>query len=82
MRMGIAMLIGIVIGIILSVPLNTLLLRPIFAMMGAVHMKIQVNPFEAYLMYPLALLIVISIVAYIGSATIRKIDLMEMANVE
>lgn len=82
MRMGIAMLIGIVIGIILSVPLNTLLLRPIFAMMGAVHMKIQVNPFEAYLMYPLALLIVISIVAYIGSATIRKIDLMEMTNVE
>ncbi len=82
LRMGIAMLIGIVIGVILSVPLNTILLRPIFAMMGAVHMKIQVNPLEAYLIYPLVLLIVINIVAYIGSSTIRKIDLMEMTNVE
>lgn len=81
-RMGIAMLFGILIGELLSIPLNTLVLRPIFAMMGASHMKIQVNPLQVYLIYPLLLLVVISIAAYISSASVRKMNLMEINNVD
>ncbi|BCN31667.1 ABC transporter permease [Anaeromicropila herbilytica] len=81
-RIGIVLLIGVVLGAVLSIPLNDIALRPIFGMMGATHMRIQVNPFEVYLLCPILLLLVISLTAYISSGSIKKLNLMEINNAE
>lgn len=82
LRMGIVLFIGVVLGGVLSIFLNNLVNRPIFGLMGATHMQIQVNPLEAYLMYPLLLLLVINLAAVIGSASVKKLNLMEINNIE
>jgi putative ABC transport system permease protein len=81
-RMGIILLISVLLGILSSMYLNGIALRPIFGMMGATHMKIQVNPLEVYCIYPLILLAVISVSAYISSASVRHMKLMEINNAE
>lgn len=82
LRMGIVLIISEVFGIILSTFLNGILLKPIFAMMGGTHMKIQVNPLESYVIYPALLLIVISLTALFSSAQIKKLNTMEINNIE
>lgn len=82
LRIGVVLLIGVFIGELLSIPLNGLALSPIFAMMGATHMEIQINPLEVYVIEPLLLLLVISVAAYISSGSIRKLKLMEINNAE
>lgn len=81
-RMGIILVIGVLVGIFLSTFLNGLVLRPVFGMMGATHMKIQVNPLEAYLFYPMLLLLVILFAAYLSAGSIKKMNLMEINNIE
>ena len=82
LRMGIVVLLAEILGIILSKPLNNIVLRPIFGMMGSTHMIIEVNPLQVYLIYPLLLLVVITVVAAISSASIKKLNIMEINNVE
>jgi putative ABC transport system permease protein len=81
-RISIVLIIGVVIGIILSTFLNDIALKPIFSMMGATHIKIVPNPLEVYLLYPIILLAVISIAAYIASGIVKKFDLMEINNAD
>ena len=81
-RMGIVLAIGVILGSALSTVLNNIVLRPIFGMMGATHMKIQVNALEAYILYPLLLLVVILIATVISTGSVRKMNLMEINNVE
>lgn len=82
LRIGIVLIIAIILGILISIPLNDIALRPIFGMMGATHMKIQVNAIETYLLYPLLLLVVIIAAAYISSGMVKKLNLMEINNAE
>jgi putative ABC transport system permease protein len=81
-RIGIVLLIGVLFGALLSIPSNNIALRPIFGMMGATHMRIQVNPLEVYLICPLLLLLVICLTAYISLGSIKKLNLMEINNAE
>lgn len=81
-RISLVLIIGVVIGIILSTFLNDIALKPIFSMMGATHIKIVPNPLEVYLLYPIVLLAVISIAAYIASGIVKKFDLMEINNAD
>lgn len=74
-RIGIVMVFGILLGIAVSVVLNPLIIRPVFGMMGADYIKIQVNVFEAYLFYPVLMLAVISAAAYLSTGAVQKIDL-------
>lgn len=82
LRIGIVLVLGVIIGSLCSIPLNNIALGPIFGMMGATHMKIQVNFLEAYVIYPFLLLVAISIAAYISSGSIKKLNLMEINNAE
>ncbi len=81
-RMGIVFLVGAVLGIGLSVPLNTIALKPIFGMMGATTLKIQINPLETYVLYPLILMAVVILSTAAASLSIRKMKLMEINNIE
>lgn len=82
LRMSIILIVSEIIGILLSTVLNNIAIRPIFGMMGATHMHIVVNPLEVYLAYPLLLLAVIIIAAIISSAKIKKLNVMEINNLE
>jgi putative ABC transport system permease protein len=81
-RMGIVLTLGVLLGIILSMNLNGIVLRPIFGMMGATHMKIEVDPLAVYVFYPLILLVVIIISAYLCSGSVKRLKLMEIMNAE
>lgn len=82
LRIGMVLVMGVFLGSVLSIPLNDIGLRPLFGMMGATHMKIQVDALQAYLLYPLLLLWVISVAAYLSTGSIKKMNLMEVNNAE
>lgn len=81
-RMGIILCMSVFFGAVISIPLNTIALRPIFGMMGATHMVIAVNASEVYLKYPLILLALVCITTYLATARIKNIDYMELNNQE
>ncbi len=81
-RIGILMVISSGLGIVCSTFLNHLLIKPAFAIMGAAHMKIQVNILESCCFYPLILFIAIIFAAYISLGKINRLKIMEINNIE
>ncbi|MCI8670223.1 MAG: ABC transporter permease [Lachnospiraceae bacterium] len=81
-RIGILLIISSILGIICSTFLNNLLLKPVFAIMGAAHMKIQVNILESYCLYPFLLFVIIALAAYISLGKIKRLKIMEINNIE
>lgn len=81
MRMLLVVFVSMIISIPISLLSNHFILKPIFAIMGA-DVKIQVNPLQAYLIYPGILLIGIVIATIAATQNIRKINIREMNNLE
>lgn len=81
-RMMIVLLIGVIVGVIASPPLSFVGIRPIFAMMGATHIQIQVNWIETIIIYPVILLVFVGLAAYWSSSSIKKMNLMDINNME
>ena len=75
----------VIVAMIVSIPLsllsNTIILKPIFAIMGA-QVNIQVDPLQAYLIYPGILLIGIMISTLIATHSVKNINIREMNNLE
>lgn len=83
MRIGMALLIAIVIGTLISTPLSKLTIEPIFCMMGAYSIEFDVIPLEVYVIYPLAVLVATVSAAVAGAALpLRKISASETSNIE
>ncbi len=83
MRIGMALLIAIVIGTLISTPLSKLTIEPIFRMMGAYSIEFDVIPLEVYVIYPLAVLVATVSAAVAGAALpLRKISASETSNIE
>lgn len=80
-RMVIVVVASMIISIPLSLVSNHFVLKPIFGIMGA-EVSIQVNPIQAYLIYPGILLIGIIIAATIAANGVKKIDIREMNSLE
>lgn len=80
-RMIYVVLVSMIISIPLSLLSNHFVLKPIFAIMGA-DVRIQVNPIQAYLIYPGILLVGIIIATLIAIHNVRKINIREMNNLE
>lgn len=72
-------------SMLLEIPLsllsNQVILKPLFAIMGA-DVAIQVDPLQAYLIYPGILLVGILVSTLIATNGIRRIDIREMNNLE
>lgn len=81
MRMIFVAFVSMIISIPLSLISNQYLLKPIFAIMGA-DVAIQVNPLQAYLIYPGILLIGIMVATAIATFGVKKINIREMNNLE
>lgn len=79
------MIFVVVISMIISIPLsllsNQLILKPIFSIMGA-SLTIQVDPIDAYLVYPGILLVGIILATTLATYNIKDINIRTMNNLE
>lgn len=82
MRILIVLCIAILLGALLAKPLSYVTLRPIFSMMGATNVKLITRPLEAYVIYPLILLAVTGIAAYLCAGMVKKVELKEINTIE
>ena len=82
MRIGIVLLISVLTGALLSSPLSPLIITPIFQMMGAYSIEYDIRAFEVYVMYPLIVLAVTSLAAFISAQGLRKISSSQISNNE
>lgn len=82
MRIGLILLISIIIGTLISEPMSHLLIEPVFRMMGAYSIEFDIKPVEVYLIYPLIVLSVTSVAAFVSALGLRKIQASEVSNIE
>lgn len=80
-RILILLIVAIVFGTILSKLLAPVTVGLIFDMMGATRVKLYVNPVEAYIIYPLLLLAVTGLAAFLCAGGVKNVDVKEV-NVE
>lgn len=81
MRMVYVAMISMLIAVPVSLLSNQWVLKPIFGIMGA-EVKIQVDAWQVYGVYPGILLAGIIIATIIASRSVKKINIQEMNNME
>lgn len=81
-RISIVLVVAIVLGAILSKFLGPVTVGQVFAMIGVHNIVFKVEALEVYLVYPIILLIVTTIVAYLSAGAVKKVDLKEINNME
>lgn len=77
MRMVWVVLLSMIFAVPLSMLCDRFILRNIFAIMGA-ELRIQVEPLQAYVLYPAVLLVGIMAATYFATGSVRKIDAGDM----
>ena len=80
-RFSAVLLLALVVAIPLSRLMDCTALKSIFGIMGA-EMEIHVIPLEVYVLYPGILFLAIVAAALVSSASVKKIDIREMNNLE
>ncbi|MCM1054240.1 MAG: ABC transporter permease [Bacteroides sp.] len=78
-RIGIVLLISVIAGALLSSPLSTLIITPVFRMMGAFSINLAVNAAEIYVLFPLTVLAATMLAAFISAQSLRGISSVEAA---
>lgn len=81
-RIIIVLVVAIGMGAVLSNLLAPYIIGPIFAMMGANKVELVMNPLEAYVFYPMILLVVTGVSAAVCAGSVRKVDLREVNSIE
>lgn len=82
MRISIVLLVSVGLAILLSNPLNPVMTRFTFGIMGAPKMPLNIVAFEVYFFYPLILFLGTCAAAILGAAAVNKISFKEINNVE
>lgn len=73
---------SIAMGTVLSKFLASCTMGPIFVMMGASSIQLEVKPLETYIIYPCILLIVTGLVASLCTHDVKKIEAREVNSIE
>lgn len=73
---------AIVMGTLLSRLIGPFIIGPIFSMMGASSITLEVNPLGNYVICPLALLLVTGCSAFVCTGEVKKVDLKEVGDAE
>lgn len=81
-RILIVLCFSILSGTLLSAPLAKVTIAPLFAIMGATSIELITKPMEVYVVYPLILLMITGIAAYLCASQIKKVDLKEINTLE
>lgn len=82
LRIGIVLLLSVLIGALLSFPLSSLIVTPLFRMMGAYSIEFEIRGIEVYVIHPLIVLVVTALAAFISAQGLRKISSSEISNNE
>ncbi|MGC4019793.1 MAG: FtsX-like permease family protein [Muricomes sp.] len=83
LRLGIAAAASVIIAALLSTPLTRLTITPIFDMMGAGYgIEYAVKPLDIFVIYPLLMLFITLLFAFISSQYTRTIKACEATNIE
>lgn len=82
MRIGIVLFTSVVFGALISSPLSSLIITPIFQMMGAYSIKYEIKAVEIYVVFPLIVLAATSFAAFISAQGLRRIAASEISNIE
>lgn len=82
MRILLVLGVSIALGTVLSHFLAPVTLGPIFALMGAERLPLITEPLETYVVYPLILLTVTGLAAYLCAFGVNKVDLREINTLE
>lgn len=82
LRIGIVLILSVFVGTLISGPLSTLIITPIFRMMGAYSIQFEIRILEIYVLYPLAVLGVTAFAAFLSARGLRKISSADISNNE
>ena len=82
LRISLTLIVSVVIGAIISNPINPVMSRYTFGAMGMPKAEITVVPFDVYFLYPLLLLTGTVIAAIIGAESVNRIGFRDINNVE
>lgn len=82
LRIGIVLMVSVLTGAFLSTPLSSLIITPVFRMMGAYSIEYEIRGVEVYVMYPLIVLAATALAAFISAQGLRKISSSEISNNE
>ena len=81
-RIGTVLLISVIAGALISSPLSTLIITPIFQMMGAYSIKFEIHAVEVYVIYPLTVLAATVLAAFLSAQGLRKFSSSEISTNE
>lgn len=79
-RILLVLSVAILLAVLFSKVLSPITVGQVFVMMGATDIQMVTDPFETYLLYPLLLLGVTGICAYISAGSVKYVDIKEMNN--
>ena len=82
MRIGIVLLISVIVGVLLSSPLSSLIITPVFRMMGAYSIEFEIRVIQVYVVFPLCMLVVTAFAAFLSARGLRKISSSDISNME
>lgn len=82
MRIGIVLLVSVLTGALLSSPLSPLIISPIFRIMGAYSIEFEIRPLEVYVVFPLIVLSLTALAAFLSAQGLKKISSAEISNNE
>ena len=82
MRIGIVLIVSVLAGTLISSPLSTIIVTPIFRMMGAYSIVFEIRPLEVYVLFPAVMLAATALAAFISARGLRKISSADISNNE
>lgn len=82
LRIGIVLIVSVLTGALVSSPLSSVIITPIFRMMGAYSIEYEIRAAEVYVVVPLIMLGVTALAAFISAQGLRKISSSQISNNE
>ncbi|MCM1300027.1 MAG: hypothetical protein NC228_10735, partial [[Eubacterium] siraeum] len=82
MRIGIVLLVSVIFGALISAPLSSLVITPVFRIMGAYSIEYEIKALEVYAVFPLTVLALTALAAFISAQGLRKISSSDISNNE
>lgn len=82
LRIGFVLLVSVITGALVSTPLSSLIITPIFHMMGAQSIEYEIRAVEVYAVFPLIMLAVTAFGAFLSAQGLRNISSSEISGIE
>ncbi|MDE7342331.1 MAG: FtsX-like permease family protein [Lachnospiraceae bacterium] len=81
-RIMLVLFLAIVLGTVFSEMLDSAAIGSVFSVMGANSIQLVKKPLETYLLYPLLMLAVTGVSAYLCAAEVKRVDVKEINTLE